>query len=87
MMSALHVSISWASARYSSFLRVCSCWLAYFSICVFFRLDVEFEPFAVGFDLFDAIFGGVELRLGGGGLGAEGFAFRADVGQFLLTTR
>ena len=35
-MSALHASISWASARYSSFLRVCNCWLAYFSICCFF---------------------------------------------------
>ena len=50
----------------------------------FLRFDVEFEPFAVGLDLFDAVFGGFELRLGGGGPGAEGFAFRADVGEFLL---
>jgi len=34
-MSPLQVSISWASAMYSSFLRVWSCWLAYFSISDF----------------------------------------------------
>jgi hypothetical protein len=28
----------------------------------FLRLDIEFQPFAVGFGLFDAVFGGFELR-------------------------
>src|ERR1035438_5702428 len=43
----------------------------------FFPFNVEFELFAVGLDLFDAGPGGFELRLGGRGFGAEGFAFRS----------
>src|ERR1700690_781573 len=50
----------------------------------FFGVDVEFQPFAVGFGLADAIFGGFELGLGGGGAGAEGFAFGVDVRQLGL---
>ena len=82
-MSALQVSISWASARYSSFLRVWSCWLAYFSICVFFASTFEFEPLAVGLGLLDAALGGFQLALRGRGAGAQRVAFRPDVGQFL----
>ena len=51
---------------------------------LFLHPNVEFEPFAVGLDLFDAGLGGFELRLGGRRFGAEGFAFRADVSEFLL---
>ena len=49
----------------------------------FFGLDFEFALLAFGLDLLDAAFGGFQLALGGGGAGAERFAFRADVGQFL----
>ena len=52
----------------------------------FLRLDVEFEPFAVGLDLFDAVFGGVELALGAwrpwrGGFRVRGRCGRVPVGR------
>ena len=50
----------------------------------FLLLDIEFEPFAVGLDLFAAKFGGVQLRLRRRGLGAEGFTFRPDMFQLLF---
>ena len=50
----------------------------------FLGLNFQVALLAFGFDLLDAIFGGVELDLGGGGPAAQGFAFRPDLGEFLL---
>ena len=47
-------------------------------------LHIEFQPFAVGFDLSDAGSGGFKLRLSGRGFGLVGVAFGTDLGEFLL---
>ena len=51
---------------------------------LFLHSNVELQPFAVGFDLFDAGPGGFELHLGGRGFAVVGFAFGTDLGEFLL---
>jgi hypothetical protein len=70
-MSPLHVSISWDERAVFLVLARQKLLVGVFLNLRFFSFDVEFEPFAVGLDLFDAGFGGFELRLGGRGFGAE----------------